>query len=96
MAWVKWLGSRRWPCGDWRNTDTFVVARIMLEAAYRTDHDLALAWPASKMPSAKGIADRRAGAARINGSGRDASRCHNLMHHARATVHDAAAARTGH
>ena len=62
------------------------VARIMLEAAFRTDHDLALAWPASKMPSAKGIADRRAGAARINGSGRDASRCHNLMHHVRATV----------
>ena len=37
------------------------VARIMLEAAFRTDHDLALAWPASKMPPAKGIADRRAG-----------------------------------
>jgi len=46
---------------NWRNTDTFVVARIMLEAAFRTDHDLALAWPASKMPPAKGIADRRAG-----------------------------------
>jgi hypothetical protein len=38
---------------NWRNTDTFVVARIMLEAANRTDHDLALAWPASKMPPAK-------------------------------------------
>jgi hypothetical protein len=38
---------------NWRNTDTFVVGRIMLEAAFRTDHDLALAWPASKMPPAK-------------------------------------------
>ena len=41
---------------NWRNTDTFVVARIMLEAAYRTDRDLALTWPASKMPPAGGSA----------------------------------------
>jgi hypothetical protein len=41
---------------NWRNTDTFVVARIILEAAYRTDHDLASAWPASKMPPAAGSA----------------------------------------
>jgi len=27
--------------------------RIMPEAEYRTDHDLALAWPASKMSPAK-------------------------------------------
>jgi hypothetical protein len=38
---------------NWRNTDTFVVARLVLEAAYRTDHDFAAAWPTSKMPPAK-------------------------------------------
>jgi hypothetical protein len=91
------LGRDGWARGaglaeNWRNTD--VVARIMLEAAYRTDHDLALAWPASKMPPAKDTVIAEP-AARINGSGRDASRGHDPMHHVRATMHDAAATPDG-
>jgi hypothetical protein len=31
---------------NWRNNDVFVVARLMLESAYRTDHDLLAIWPA--------------------------------------------------
>jgi hypothetical protein len=41
---------------NWRNTDTFVVARIILEAAYRTDHDLASA-PASRAGGSAQIAE---------------------------------------
>jgi hypothetical protein len=53
----------RWRDGSWARSAGLAgelaqyryvrVARIMLEAAFRTDHDLALTWPASKMPPAK-------------------------------------------
>ena len=55
----------------------------MLEAAYRSCLGMA------RVEDAAGEgygADRRADAARINGSGGDASRCHDPMHHVRATV----------
>jgi hypothetical protein len=35
----------------WRNPDTFTVARLVLEAAYPTDRQLAEAWPAPPVTS---------------------------------------------